>query len=222
MNRLIIFDFDGVIVETEDCFLEAWRRVYDHYEARFPEERYLDAIGLSEMPFNPYEEVKSQSPKNTDSIAAIKELHESHYFALADQKPLMPGVLDLINSAARLDILIGIASSALMHWISRHLERLGLMDAFHQIKCFDDISHGKPDPEVYRSLLASTNVGENEAVAIEDSENGLAAAKNAGIPCIVVPSETTSKMEFSKADRVVSSLCEVTLEYLIGFKVARE
>jgi beta-phosphoglucomutase-like phosphatase (HAD superfamily) len=97
-----------------------------------------------------------------------------------------------------------------------HLERLGIFDLFDCLRCRDDVEHVKPDPDLYLASLDCLGVVAAEAVAIEDSPNGITAAKNAGLRCVVVPNSITAGLDLSQADLRLSSLADVTLPELLN------
>jgi len=129
---------------------------------------------------------------------------------------VLPGVEDYILSAKRLGLKIGVASSSRHEWVDTHLTRLGLIDYFDSIKCFDDVKRTKPDPELYLAVLDALGVHGQQAIALEDSPNGVIAAQQAGIFCVAVPNPVTSQLSLLHADLCLSSLTEVSLEQLLA------
>ena len=125
-------------------------------------------------------------------------------------------VVDRIHSAKRLGLKIGVASSSRHEWVDTHLTRLGLIDYFDSIKCFDDVKRTKPDPELYLAVLDALGVHGQQAIALEDSPNGVIAAQQAGIFCVAVPNPVTSQLSLLHADLCLSSLTEVSLEQLLA------
>ncbi|HEY6408189.1 MAG TPA: HAD-IA family hydrolase, partial [Ktedonobacteraceae bacterium] len=110
---------------------------------------------------------------------------------------------------------IGVASSSGHEWVDSHLARLGLIDYFDSIKCYDDVKHTKPDPELYLAVLTALGVQGYQAIALEDSPNGVIAAQRAGIFCVAVPNPVTRQLSLDHADLYLSSLSDVPLEELL-------
>jgi beta-phosphoglucomutase-like phosphatase (HAD superfamily) len=114
-----------------------------------------------------------------------------------------------------LGLKLAIASSSTRAWVAGHLERFGLLDAFECIKTSDDVRLSKPDPELYLAALACLGLAPRQAVAFEDSPNGLLAAKRAGLVCVVVPTALTSQLSLDLADLQVESLADMPLKDLL-------
>ena len=99
----------------------------------------------------------------------------------------MPGVLDYLRDAHRLGLKVGLASSSSCAWVEGHLVRLGLREYFDCVRARDDVSITKPDPALFLSAVETLGVQPCEAIAFEDSRNGLIAARRAGLHCVAVP-----------------------------------
>ena len=128
---------------------------------------------------------------------------------------LLPGVRRYLDEARRLGLKTAIASSSGRQWIDEHLERMGIAERFDAIVCRDDVTAIKPDPELYLTAVDRLGVQVPEAIALEDSTNGIRAAKAAGLLCIAVPNTMTSSMDLSQADLRLGSLDEMPLEELV-------
>jgi beta-phosphoglucomutase-like phosphatase (HAD superfamily) len=103
-----------------------------------------------------------------------------------------------------------------------HLERLGLIEYFQVIRASDDVKKTKPDPELYLSACAGLGVPASQAIALEDSPNGVAAAKNAGMYCVAIPNVLTRRLPLEQADLRLDSLEEMRLESLLAKAEARQ
>ena len=97
-----------------------------------------------------------------------------------------------------------------------HLARLGLLGYFDCIRCADDVKHTKPDPELYQAVLDAFGLQGSQAIALEDSPNGVTAAQRAGIFCVAVPNPVTSQLSLEHADLRLTSLEEISLEQLLA------
>ncbi|HZB71117.1 MAG TPA: HAD-IA family hydrolase, partial [Acidimicrobiales bacterium] len=125
---------------------------------------------------------------------------------------VLPGVHAWLDDAARLGLPVGVASSSEVDWVAGHLERLGLADRFTCLSCFDGRLQGKPAPDLYLTACEALGVAPGDALAVEDSGNGVAAAKAAGLRCVAVPHDLTRDHDLSPADIVVPSLADLPLE----------
>ena len=110
---------------------------------------------------------------------------------------------------------VGLASSSTSDWVRGHLDRLGILESFDCIRCRDHVANAKPEPDLYLSVLECLGVSASEAIAIEDSPNGVLAAKRAGLRCVAIPNSITGQLDLSQADLVLDSLADVTLGGLL-------
>jgi HAD superfamily hydrolase (TIGR01509 family) len=135
--------------------------------------------------------------------------------SLIEQQSILPGVLTYFKSARRLGIKLGVASSSSCHWVMGHLKRLGLVAYFDCIRASDDVRRVKPDPELYLAVLDALKVKAVDAIAFEDSPNGILSAKRAGIYCVAVPNSLTKQLPLNQADLQLYSLEDLSLEKLL-------
>ena len=215
MITAVIFDLDGLIIDSETPDVLAWQAVYARYGLSFPVDSWLLNIGRTDGPFDAYEPFRRPgSPATPEAVAAI---WREHHDRLIDEyfKPL-PGVVPLLGSLRRRGLRTAVASSSRRSWIRRVLTGLDLDVQFDAEAGGDEVPRAKPAPDVY--LLAARRLGAppEACAALEDSMNGVLAAKAAGMACIAVPSALTRAMDFSAADLVVSSLEEVSVETIVG------
>ncbi len=210
----IIFDFDGLICDTETPELRAWETLFTDYGLTFPFERYQETIGAvhnDDTPFIFLEEML----KHPINRVEVKERFTFFRNKLIEIEPIRPGILNYLNAAIGFNLEIGLASSSPRYWIDFHLNRLSITDFFGCIKTFNDVSKTKPDPELYIKTLECMNLKPHEVIALEDSPNGVSAAKKAGIYVTVYPNKVTSIFDFDTADLVVDSLEEMPLNELL-------
>ena len=145
----------------------------------------------------------------------LKRLERLYYREATAMQQLLPGVRRYLDEAGRLNLATAIASSSSRHWIDEHLGSMGIKDRFDVIVCRDDVKKTKPDPELYTMAVDRLGITPVEAIALEDSSNGLAAAKAAGLYCVAVPNGMTASMDLSRADLTLTSLEEMPLAELI-------
>lgn len=208
----VVFDFDGVIIETEEPSYLAWRQVWASYGQDLPLDEWAACIGTSQGDdtFHPFEELVRRTGLNlreADVRARKQELVSTRSAAT----PLSAGVVDWLDEAAEAGIAVGIASSSPRTWILEHLERVGLGSRFQVVACFDDCGVSKPDPASYLLACRSLRVPPARALAVEDSTHGIRAAKQAGLACVGVPTAMTAHMDFGAADLIVRSFRDTSL-----------
>ena len=107
------------------------------------------------------------------------------------------------------------ASSSSRNWVVGHLSQLGLLSYFDYIRCGDEVARKKPDPELYLAVLAALHIQAEQAIVLEDSPNGILAARRAGIFCVAVPNPLTSQLPLDHANLRLASLADMSLERLI-------
>jgi HAD superfamily hydrolase (TIGR01509 family) len=217
MIRALIFDFDGLILETEGPDYQSWQAVYQTYGCALPLSKWAECIGTTDA-FDPYDYLAQQLGHPIDRDAVRAERRRRFAALMADQE-ILPGVESYILEAKRLGLKLGVASSSTRQWVTGHLERFGLVTFFDSLKSRDDVARTKPDPALYLMSLQALGVESHQAIALEDSPNGVLAAKRAGIFCVAVPNPVTRHLSLDLADLQISSLAELPLEQLL-FKVA--
>ncbi len=213
--KALIFDFDGLIIDTETADFESWREVYAAHGVTLALDDWVSCICKPPGAFDPYAELEAALGRTVDRDA-IRPMRRARYAVLAANLPLLPGIADYVADARRLGLALAIASNASEPEVAAHLSRLGLADCFADVSCADDTRPGKPDPAVYIAALTSLGVGAGEAVAFEDSPNGIAAARAAGIVCVAVPSPMTAGWDFNAADYRLNSLADLPLHELLS------
>lgn len=215
MIRALIFDFDGLILDTEVPDLQSWQEIYLEYGCTLTLSAWAVCIGGSSDLFDPYEYLESQlgRPVDREAIRAKRRRREAK---LIEAQSVLPGVKEYITDATRLGLKLGVASSSSRDWVVGHLSRLELLSYFHCIKCADDVKRTKSDPALYLSALDELGLQANQAIAFEDSPNGILAAKRAGLFCVAVPNPVTRQLSLQHADLQLTSLAELPLERLLS------
>ena len=208
----VVFDFDGLILDTEEPEFLAWRQVWSEAGVELTLEEWSRAIGTvpEQSGFHPLTELVNRSGRAFDEEelrVRVRELNRAAVLA----KLVSEGALGWAQEARSLGLGVAIASTSERAWIEGHLDRLGVAEWWPVISCFDDCGTAKPDPASYRLACERLGVEPEAALAVEDSRNGLLAAKAAGLTCVVVPSPMTAHMDFGEADLMLASLSEVTL-----------
>jgi HAD superfamily hydrolase (TIGR01509 family) len=214
MIRALVFDFDGLILETELPVYQSWLELFQKYGLDLPFEIWALNIGTSEAYFDPVNELEKRFGQDGNLAVEVIHRRERELELIGDQPP-MPGVKRYLEDARRLGLKIGLASSSSCEWVEGHLERLGLLPYFDVIRAKDDVAITKPDPALYRKTVQMLGVLPNQAIAFEDSPNGILSARRAGLFCVAIPNSLTSQTDTSQADLVLSSLEELSLEQLL-------
>jgi HAD superfamily hydrolase (TIGR01509 family) len=145
----------------------------------------------------------------------MQQHRRQRYSELLQAQSILPGVSEYIAEAKRLGLRLGVASSSSRRWVVGHLTDLGLSAHFDCIKCRDDVACVKPDPALYQAAVQALGVPPQEAMALEDSPNGITAAKRAGLYCVAVPNPLTRQLSLAHADFLLNSLADLPLERLL-------
>jgi HAD superfamily hydrolase (TIGR01509 family) len=216
--KALIFDFDGLILDTETPDVHAWENIYAEYGFPFPLDSWAQIIGgMGASTFDAAAHLQSLLSDPLD-LAALQQRQNHLSHALVAQQPVMPGVIDYLQEAKRLGLKLAIASSSPHSWVDTHAQRLGVFEYFDQIICADDVGSGrtKPNPDLFLAALDQLRVKKREALVFEDSPNGVRAAKAAGIFVVAVPNSVTSRLSIEHADLTLSSLADLSLPELLN------
>jgi HAD superfamily hydrolase (TIGR01509 family) len=211
MIRALIFDFDGLILDTETPLIDAYGLVHTRHGVPFDRPLFLRSVGHADYAFDPWHGFSPHADR-----AALELERRALKDPLMLRQPLLPGILALFDAARALALPIGLASNSPHSWCDAHLTRLGLFDRFNFLACREDVPSPKPEPDLYKLVLNRFGLRGHEAIAFEDSATGSIAAKRAHLHTVVCPGPSTAHHDFSHADLQVASLGDVNLDYLIA------
>ena len=218
MLKALIFDFDGLILDTETPEYIVWQNIYQEHGFELPHEEWgkiIGGYGLSN--FDAAEHLSLLSQGRLDS-ASMRLRHQLESHAAIARESVLPGVMDYIRDAKRLGLKLAIASSSPHAWVDGHTQRLGIFPFFDKVICQDDVGVGrtKPNPDLFLLALNQLQVQRNEAVVFEDSPNGVLAAKRTGIFVVAVPNPITSQLIIEGADLTLRSISDLPLSGLMS------
>jgi putative hydrolase of the HAD superfamily len=212
MIKAVIFDFDGLIIDTETPSYMALKEIYQEYGIELLLPVYAQCIGTSFQLFNPYTYLSEQVEVDMEEVR-IK--FKRDYAILLEQSELRPGVVEYLINARQLNLRIGLASSSSLSWIEPLLTRYKIAEYFDTVQTSDNVKNVKPDPELYIKALEALDVKGKQAISFEDSLNGFKSAKSAGLNCVIVPNEVTRHFEFAEYDLMIESMADMGLEEII-------
>jgi len=211
--RALVFDFDGLILDTEEPIYRSWLEVYRAHGEELPFERWIQIVGSTTAGFHPQQHLEERLGRPLTKEVLERRIGRRTEMILA--QAVLPGVVQRLDEAREMGLRLGVASSSTGDWVCGHLERLGILDRFDCMRCRDDVEHAKPEPDLYIAVLDCLGVTAAEAIAIEDSPNGVAAAKRAGMRCVAIPNSITERLDLSQADLVLGSLADVTVREIV-------
>lgn len=217
MLKALIFDFDGLILDTETPDFHVWQAIYQEHGFDLPHDEWGKIVGGYGLAhFDAAEHLISLSQDELDAVS-LRDRHRSESHALTLEQPIMPGVLDYIHKAKEFGLKLAVASSSQHSWVDTHAKRLGIFDHFDAVICADDVGAGrtKPNPDLFLLALKQLQVRRSEAVVFEDSPNGVKAANQAGIFVVAVPNPVTSLLKIEGANLTVRSLSDLSLPELL-------
>ena len=210
--RAVVLDFDGLILETEGAAWVSWRELFQAHGSDYTLEDFQQGIGSARTAHALFEE-RCGRPEDWSVLDLRRREVEARLHAgLAVQ----PGIESLLVQSRALGLGIAVASSSSHAWVDRLLYVHGLLDRFDAVVCREDAALAKPAPDLYREALRRLGAEQSEAVAFEDSLNGVLAAHAAGIRCVAVPTPMTATQDFSRADLVVGTLADLDLRALLA------
>jgi len=218
MLKALIFDFDGLILDTETPEYETWRQVYQEFDQDLSPDMWGQIVGGSgASDFHPVTHLESLTGRDLSPLNLSRRVAEASLARIHTQPPL-PGVLNLLDAARAAHLQLAIASSSPREWVEGHLTRLGLLSRFEALRCREDVKKTKPEPDLYLSALEALGVSPKEACVFEDSPNGVLAARRAGIPVIAVPNLLTERLNIQGETRRLKSLADLDLKDLLTIK----
>ncbi len=196
--RGLIFDFDGVLVDTEWAIYQSWVRLYAREGQEISIATYAPCLGAGYSHWDPAAHLESLTGKRYDWEKETPARQAQIEADLA-QMGLMPGALELLDWCAAEGIGLSVASSSSRRWVQGWLERLGIFDRFAGTFCRTDGYAVKPDPALFLAAQRCLGLSAEECLIIEDSENGTISAQNAGIACVAIPNRMTAGCNLSRA-----------------------
>jgi HAD superfamily hydrolase (TIGR01509 family) len=215
MIKALIFDFDGLILDTETPELMAWQEVYREHGQELTARTWGQIVGgAAASSFEPVAHLVTLTGEELDTDGLKARVREQSLVRINHLAPL-PGVREMIDNARKLGLRMAVASSSSHDWVDGHLTRLGLLSFFDTVKTREDVLNVKPEPDLFLAALSALDVRPTEALVFEDSPNGVRAAKRAGLFVVAVPNPTTSQLSFEGEDLRASSLKEISLTDLL-------
>ena len=215
MIKALIFDFDGLIIDSESPELHVWQEVFAEHGRELGFDLWADLVGRPGNHFDLYSYFHQHINPTVD-IDALRKERRARVITLTEAQPVLPGVHEYLHGASAMGLKVGLASSSSGGHVRGHLARLNLLEYFHTTKCFEDTDTHKPQPGPYRAVLEDLSVAPDEAVAFEDSPNGVTSAKAAGIFCVAVPNPVTCHLPLDHADHRMDSLADEPLERILA------
>jgi HAD superfamily hydrolase (TIGR01509 family) len=214
--RGLLFDFDGLLVDTESPSRLGWEELYREHGHELPLDEWATLVGTIGAPFDPFAHLEALVGRPLDR-EELNSRRRAREFELIDLEDLRPGVEKYLDEARTRGLRTAVVSSSSVDWIERNLRRLDRLEHWDLIVAADgDVSRAKPQPTLYLDALRRLSLRADEAAAFEDSPNGVRAAKGAGLFCVAVPNPVTATLALDEADIVVESLADLPFADLLA------
>lgn len=206
----VVFDFDGLLMDTESTSLASWQYEWSQWGLRLDEGRFFADHG-GDLTEERYAELAAAvGPSYDRQVSHARRL--AYRQQLHQKLGLAAGISEWLGDARALGLRLAIASSSPQSWVAEHLERAGVAAMFAVMACGDEVAGHKPAPDVYILALDRLGVVDSGcAVAVEDTVHGVAAAQAAGLQCIAIPNAFADRSRFGNADLVLASAAEMSL-----------
>lgn len=206
--RGLIFDFDGVLVDTEWAIYQSWVWLYKREGQELPIATYAPCLGAGYSHWDPAAHLEQLTGQryNWERETPVRQ---ARIEADLSRSGLMPGAAELLDWCRKTGVRLTVASSSSRRWVEGWLRKLGIYDLFDGVFCRTDGYPVKPDPALFLAAQACLSLSPGECLIIEDSENGTLAAERAGIPCVAVPNRMTRACDFSRAAFLCPDLREL-------------
>lgn len=212
MIQAVVFDFDGLIVDTESIWFDVYRDLLSADDVDLTLETFCECVGTTNEPL--YRFYEQQTGVKLDATR-FQQRARSKFDSKMNHPELRPGVLNYLRAAQERGLRIGLASSSHRPWVDRFLHHFDIYDYLEAISTGDQVEQVKPDPALYSKTIEELGVKPRYAVAFEDSVNGCKAALAAGLHCVAVPNLVTSALVFPREVMRIDSMGSVRLDAVI-------
>jgi beta-phosphoglucomutase family hydrolase len=214
MIKAVIFDLDGVIVDSEDAHIESEKRAFARYGVNISAAELHKYVGATAKAM--FTELINKYRLKTTFQKMIKIKEENLYRLLDEDAEPMEGVIDLIDRLKEANVKLAIASSSNKKWIEHIMEKLGITLLFDRVVGAEDTAHSKPDPEIYIKAAGALGLRPDECVVIEDAELGVEAAKRAGMKAVGYRNPKSGNQNLSKADVIIDNFSSLEITALVS------
>lgn len=211
MLQAIVFDFDGLILDTELPQYEVWRDIYKEFDQHLPIERWVEVLGRAAWSFDFHGHLEELS-KGAYDRETWEPRRRERTLQRIDEAELLPGVRSVLEQATQRNLKLAIASGSGLPWVGGYLDKHGLRDFFPILVTKEETTRHKPNPDPFIEAAKRLNLPPGDCLVLEDSPNGIQAAAAAGMYPVAVPNRVTRDQQFSGAARIIPSLEDLDLD----------
>ena len=214
MIKAVIFDFDGLILDTETAWYNAFKEVLQsQFQFDLPLEEFVKCVGSDDKQFYPYLQKELGNHLNIEDFR--NEAAKLHTQYIRNERA-REGVTDYLKDAKEAGLKIALATSSNTAWATTHLTNLNLLSYFDFLITKDMVEKVKPAPDLFLKALEKLGVESHEAVVFEDSLHGLAAAQEINLPAVIVPNPVTASLAFENYHLKLNSMADMSLHEVLG------
>lgn len=212
MLKAVIFDMDGVIIDSEPMHNKAYHDMFNEVGIEVSTELYESFTGQSTINICKRLVDHFNLDQSPETLVALKRKYYKHFFYSNSDLGLIDGVLDLIKEYHSNGLTLVLASSAAMTSINQIFDRFDLNQYFVAKLSGGDLKQSKPHPEIFIKAAEATGFSKKECIVIEDSTNGIKAANGAGVFCVGFDSFHSKNQDYSTADMVIKNFEDISFE----------
>ena len=209
--QAFIFDMDGVIIDSEPIHSRVKLDTLAHFGLHFATEDLVRYMGRTSQAF--FTDVLRDAPRTDISVADVTAFKHAHYLEVLERGDIAPvaGSVELIHTLHAAGVPLGLATSSNRRVIQIVIKRFGLAGCFESVISGGDLPASKPDPEIYLRTASNLAQAPADCVVLEDTQNGVLAAKRAGMLCIGYRNPHSGQQDLSQADRIVEHVSDLRL-----------
>lgn len=210
MMQGVIFDFDGVLLDTSNQLYQGYKKIFKHFNIDYEKERFNENYGLKTKEH--FKKILSENNIGTSDEELDKLVVERDIFykqICNEDLKLLPGAQKLLDELKNKNIKLGLASSTSRGNLNFFLPKLGLHTYFDHVLAGDEVTRGKPHPDIYLTICDRLNIEPSYCVGIEDTDKGINALKNANMKAVAVTLTNRKQYDLSKTDLIIRSLEEL-------------
>lgn len=217
MIKAVLFDMDGLMINTEPLQSQAYEVVLRQYgkDPKFYSTGVIQKVGVREK--DNWELIKTAHGLEEDTTVLMTKRGKVYLEILRKNLVPQPGLLHVLKLFKSLNLPMAVASSSVVDHIELVLEGLGVREYFSAVVSGQSVAHGKPAPDIFLEAAKQLGVNPKDCLVLEDAQTGVEAGEAAGATVIAVPNEFTADQDLSSADKIVASLADIDLKMIKAF-----
>jgi putative hydrolase of the HAD superfamily len=215
MIKAVIFDFDGLILDTETVWYDTYKAVLkEQHQFDLPLEEFVKCVGANDAVLFSY--LEQEIGNHIDLVNIRESAGELHAQYIKETKS-REGVAEYLEAARESELTIALTTSSTLDWVTTHLTNLNLISYFDYLITQEDVERVKPAPDLFLKTIEVLGIEPpHEAVVFEDSLNGLIAAQKAKLPTVIIPNPVTESSPFENYHLKLTSMADMSLHEVLA------